>query len=213
MANNFVPQLSENINFTYTCFDRVIVKGYILGNLRRLIFAGQMILFMRSMGLKYVTEGLLKILTGQIRAHIEFEASKYGIPIIWWPEIVNPPQKRKRVQGKKRKRRKKRVNRKKKGIQGAKQKYVIKNYVKKCLKPVGNHVYCILTDMERAKTFKQEKNPSNKKRPYFYDSHVPVKHYYIYFQDKYLGLCYLKVNTYFPFDCEFYFNGHNGTCY
>tara|TARA_Y100000310_G_C20275987_1_gene620253 strand:- start:108 stop:341 length:234 start_codon:yes stop_codon:yes gene_type:complete len=37
-----------------------------------------------------------------------------------------------------------------------------------------------------------------------------VKHYYIYFRDQLLGgPCYLKLCTYFPFNSEFYFNGHN----
>jgi len=37
-----------------------------------------------------------------------------------------------------------------------------------------------------------------------------VKHYYIYFHDQVLGApCYLKLCTYFPFNAEFYFNGHN----
>ena len=33
---------------------------------------------------------------------------------------------------------------------------------------------------------------------------------YIYFYDELLvGPCYLKIDTYFPFPVEFYFNGHN----
>ncbi|MBZ0263157.1 hypothetical protein K8I28_00690 [bacterium] len=37
-----------------------------------------------------------------------------------------------------------------------------------------------------------------------------MKHYYIYFHDQLLGgPCYLKLCTYFPFNAEFYFNGHN----
>lgn len=34
-------------------------------------------------------------------------------------------------------------------------------------------------------------------------------HYYIYFIDEYLGLCYLRVPTWAPFRLQFYFNGHN----
>jgi hypothetical protein len=37
-----------------------------------------------------------------------------------------------------------------------------------------------------------------------------AKHYYIYFHDHVLGgPCYLKISSYLPFPCEFYFNGHN----
>ena len=34
-------------------------------------------------------------------------------------------------------------------------------------------------------------------------------HYYFYFIDEQLGLCYLRVPTYCPFRLQFYFNGHN----
>lgn len=34
-------------------------------------------------------------------------------------------------------------------------------------------------------------------------------HYYFYFIDKRLGLCYLRVPTWCPFRLQFYFNGHN----
>ena len=34
--------------------------------------------------------------------------------------------------------------------------------------------------------------------------------YYVYFHDSLLGgPCYLKISSYLPFQCEFYFNGHN----
>jgi hypothetical protein len=34
-------------------------------------------------------------------------------------------------------------------------------------------------------------------------------HYYFYFIDEHLGLCYLRVPTWAPFRLQFYFNGHN----
>jgi hypothetical protein len=34
-------------------------------------------------------------------------------------------------------------------------------------------------------------------------------HYYFYFIDRHLGLCYLRVPTWAPFRLQFYFNGHN----
>ena len=53
-----------------------------------------------------------------------------------------------------------------------------------------------------------------KKREFFSrflgTKHKPVKKYYIYFHDAVLGgPCYLKISSYLPFPCEFYFNGHN----
>ena len=37
-------------------------------------------------------------------------------------------------------------------------------------------------------------------------------HYYFYFVDRELGLCYLRVPTWAPFRLQFYFNGHNALC-
>src|SRR5207247_7928612 len=34
-------------------------------------------------------------------------------------------------------------------------------------------------------------------------------HYYFYFLDEQLGLCYLRVPTWAPFRLQFYFNGHS----
>ena len=34
-------------------------------------------------------------------------------------------------------------------------------------------------------------------------------HYYFYFIDAELGLCYLRVPTWCPFRLQFYYNGHN----
>ena len=34
-------------------------------------------------------------------------------------------------------------------------------------------------------------------------------HYYFYFIDKELGLCYLRMPTWAPFHLQFYMNGHN----
>lgn len=38
-------------------------------------------------------------------------------------------------------------------------------------------------------------------------------HYYIYFFDKYLGLCFLRIPTWIPCRVQFYFNGHNYLAY
>jgi hypothetical protein len=53
---------------------------------------------------------------------------------------------------------------------------------------------------------------SKKGRKYqrLYKCNKPVKQYYIYVHDAVLGgPCYLKISSYLPFPCEFYFNGHN----
>ncbi len=51
----------------------------------------------------------------------------------------------------------------------------------------------------------------NKQTHQTYLRHAPGKclHYYFYFIDEELGLCYLRVPTWCPFRLQFYFNGHN----
>ncbi len=83
MNNLFLKQFAENIKFTYTCFDRVVMRGYI----RRLFFEGDLVLFLRAMGLKKLTNGVLRIFKDQLNAHIKKEADRLGIPIIWWPSV------------------------------------------------------------------------------------------------------------------------------
>jgi len=41
------------------------------------------------------------------------------------------------------------------------------------------------------------------------DTRNKCLHYYFYFINEELGLCYLRVPTWCPFRLQFYFNGHN----
>lgn len=59
MNNDFVRQLEENINFFYTCFDRVIIGGYI----KRLFWEWGLVLFLRALGFKKLTKGVMQIFT------------------------------------------------------------------------------------------------------------------------------------------------------
>ncbi|WP_158406055.1 hypothetical protein [Desulfobacula toluolica] len=45
--NSFINQFSENIKFHYTCFDRVIIRGYI----RNFFSMACVVLFLKAMGL------------------------------------------------------------------------------------------------------------------------------------------------------------------
>ena len=63
------------------------------------------------------------------------------------------------------------------------------------------------------RTFASKEITSKTKKTFnkIYDCRKPVKQYYIYFHDGLLGgPCYLKISSYLPFTCEFYFNGHPG---
>ncbi len=64
----------------------------------------------------------------------------------------------------------------------------------------------------RAKTMaksKGERKGKDKERPRLIAEPGHCLHYYFYFIDELLGLCYLRVPTWAPFQLQFYFNGHN----
>jgi len=180
--NAFVNQFNQNIKFNYTCFDRVIIRGYI----RRFFFEACIVLFLRAMGFSKRTNGVMRILTDQLNSHIKKEADKHDIPILWWPAVDG-------------------------GTDGAKLRYVEKHYGG-TYKGNGNFTYCIISDKEPVQTFASRELTTRSGRIFhrIYKCRKPVKQYYIYFHDQVLGgPCYLKISSYLPFHCEFYFNGHN----
>ena len=63
MKNAFVQQFSENIKFKYSCFDRVILRGYIL----YMFFPAGVVRFLRLMGFRKLSNGVMRILTDQLR--------------------------------------------------------------------------------------------------------------------------------------------------
>ena len=83
MKNAFVQQFSKNINFKYTCFDRVILRGYI----RLLLFPAGVIRILRLMGFRKFTNGVMRILTDQLNSHIQKVANEKNVPIHWWPSV------------------------------------------------------------------------------------------------------------------------------
>lgn len=102
MNNSFVQQFAGNIKFNYTCFDRVIIRGYI----RNLFFEAGVVLFLRAMGFHTLTNGVMRIFTDQLNAHIKKQADKMEIPVLWWPSVGG-------------------------GVNGAKLRYVEKHYAAK----------------------------------------------------------------------------------
>jgi len=83
VKNSFVQQFSQNIKFKYSCFDRVILRGYIL----RLFFPGGVVKFLRAMGFRKLSNGVMRILTDQLNAHILKVTQAKEIPIHWWPSV------------------------------------------------------------------------------------------------------------------------------
>jgi hypothetical protein len=66
----------------------------------------------------------------------------------------------------------------------------------------------ILSAMESCQTYKPWHDKQSGKT-YLKPDQGKCLHYYFYFIDKELGLCYLRVPTWCPFRLQFYFNGHN----
>jgi len=66
----------------------------------------------------------------------------------------------------------------------------------------------IFSAMERCAAYRPWHDKTTHKT---YVQHTQSKclHYYFYFIDEELGLCYLRVPTWCPFRLQFYFNGHN----
>ena len=92
MNNSFLQQFSKNIKFKYFCFDRVIIRGYILF----LFFPAGVVRLLRSLGFRRLSNGVMRILTdlpavlkaqllqaGQLNAHIQKVARNNDIPIYW----------------------------------------------------------------------------------------------------------------------------------
>ena len=72
----------------------------------------------------------------------------------------------------------------------------------------GGHegLVLVLAAQERCPTFRTWRNPDGTIR--LRDHSGKCQHYYFYFIDKSLGLCYLRVPSWAPFRLQFYFNGH-----
>lgn len=183
MNNSFMQLFSPNIKLKHFCFDRVIIRGYIL----TFFFPAGVVRLLRALGFSRLSNGVMRILTDQLNAHIQKIARNRNIPIYWWPSEGG-------------------------GADGAKLRFVKQKYAN-CYTGKGDHVYCIITDKEPVRTFVCRKLTSKSGKSYerIYNCRKPVKQYYSYFHDHLLGgLCYLKISSYLPFPAEFYFNGHHG---
>ena len=83
--------------------------------------------------------------------------------------------------------------------------------VQAVLKPRGDHpgLVHIISAMETCPTYKPwHDKPTH--QTYLKPDTGKCLHYYFYFIDEQLGLCYLRVPTWCPFRLPFYFNGHTG---
>jgi len=183
MSNKFTVEFSQHIDFQYTSFDRIILRGYILS----LFFEGNVIKLLRNLGFKDHSNGVLKILTDQFNAHIKKISDKKEVKIHWWGA-----EEKQKYHSK---------------LDFVKEQYqqILDN------KHTESKIVCIIKASENVKTFanKEVTTKTGGKLTLMYSCNKIVSQYYIYIQDVTLGLCYLKISSFLPFTCEFYMNGHN----
>ena len=82
--------------------------------------------------------------------------------------------------------------------------------VKEILGKRGEHpgLVCVFSAMEPCSTYKPWHNKQTGKT-YLLPDDGKCLHYYFYFIDEELGLCYVRVPTWLPCRLQIYFNGHN----
>jgi hypothetical protein len=82
--------------------------------------------------------------------------------------------------------------------------------IQEIIKTRGEHegLVHIFSALETSNTFKSWHNKDTDKT-YFKPDQTKCLHYYFYFIDKVLGLCFYRVPTIAPFKASIYFNGHN----
>ena len=82
--------------------------------------------------------------------------------------------------------------------------------IKEIMEKRGNHpgLVHIFSAMEPCESYKPWHNKVTH-QTYLKSSSSKCLHYYFYFIDELLGLCYVRVPTWCPFRLQIYFNGHN----
>lgn len=99
---------------------------------------------------------------------------------------------------------------------GIKIQFIRKRHIRKekiisnIIKDRGNHpgLVHIISAMESCPSYKPWHNKKTSKT-YLKSDQAKCLHYYFYFIDEDLGLCYVRVPTWCPFRLQIYFNGHN----
>ena len=165
---------ADKINGIITCYDRMIIQGYIPG----WSYAEGMTSYLKANNIRiFDFSTFSQPLTEQVRVNAQRIADENGIQI----EFI----------------RKLRAFRKDDRIQ---------EIIQKTGKSEG--LIHIFSAMEQCNTYKPWHDKTTGKTFLKFDQSKCL-HYYFYFIDKELGLCYLRVPTWAPFRLQFYMNGHN----
>ena len=165
---------ADKIYGTITCYDRMIIQGYIPS----WSHAEGMTGYLKANSIRiFDFSNFSQPLTEQVRSNAQRIADENGIDI----EFI----------------RKLRAFRKDDRIQ---------EIIRKTGKTEG--LIHIFSAMEQCNTYKPWHDKTSGKTFLRFDQSKCL-HYYFYFLDKQLGLCYLRVPTWAPFRLQFYMNGHN----
>ena len=165
---------ADKIYGTITCYDRMIIQGYIPS----WSHAEGMTGYLKANSIRiFDFSNFSQPLTEQVRSNARRIADENGIDI----EFI----------------RKLRAFRKDDRIQ---------EIIRKTGKTEG--LIHIFSAMEQCNTYKPWHDKTSGKTFLRFDQSKCL-HYYFYFLDKQLGLCYLRVPTWAPFRLQFYMNGHN----
>ncbi len=79
LDNKFTSDFKDHIKFSYSFFDRIIVRGYIIGMFR----PANVIALLRNLGFSKHTNGVFKLLSDQLNNHIKKFSEKLNVPILW----------------------------------------------------------------------------------------------------------------------------------
>jgi len=79
MENTFVKQFKKHVSFEYTSLDRVVSRGYI----RTLFHPGSVLVLLRNLGFKKLSNGVFRLFTDQLNSHIKKTAERLGVEILW----------------------------------------------------------------------------------------------------------------------------------
>lgn len=91
-------------------------------------------------------------------------------------------------------------------LKGVRKEKLVRGYLKERGRDPG--LVCILSAMETCQSYRPWHDKKSRKT-FLKPKLGKCLHYYFYFIDEDLGLCYLRVPTWCPFRLQFYFNGHN----
>jgi len=123
MENAFVKQFKKHVSFEYTSLDRVVSRGYI----RTLFHPGSVVVLLRNLGFKKLSNGVFRLFTDQLNSHIKKTADHLGVEILW-EENLNI------------------------GKNGGKSEYVKKHYAD-LYEGTASKVLCIIKAKEYVRTF------------------------------------------------------------